>query len=138
MKNDRVNNRLNSWQKKQPAVGACGIFLRPSTKFHRSASGRLQYRLVYFSLFVLDCAGDVVKLTLANDALAIQGSYAGYYKPSSVVNGKPSFKSGGNAIWFDDEYDDWNIGEVVDLGSDICSIPATKVVLKYTPGGARK
>ena len=78
--------------------------------------------LIYLSLFVLDCAGDVVKLTLANDALAIQGSYAGYYKPSSVVNGKPSFKNGRNAIWYDDKNDDWNIGSIGNLGSATCAI----------------
>ena len=38
-----------------------------------------------------------LKLTLANDVLAIKGFFAGYYKSSSIVNGKPSFKSGGNA-----------------------------------------
>ena len=71
---------------------------------------------------ISDCAGDFLILTLANDVLASQGSYAGYYKSSSIVNGKPSFKRGGKAIWYDDENDDWNIGSIGNLGTESCVI----------------
>ena len=78
--------------------------------------------MVHLIWFIADCAGDGLKLTLANDVLASQGSYAGYYKSSSIVNGKPSFKNGRNAIWFDDKYDDWNVGSIEYLGNDTCAI----------------
>ena len=74
-----------------------------------------------------------MKLTLANDVLASFGSFEGYYKPSSVVNGKHSFKSGGNAIWNYNNF--WIIGGISNLG-DIayCVIFEDAVQQKIVPG----
>ena len=62
---------------------------------------------------------------MANDVLAL-GSYAGYYNSSSDVNGKPSFISGKKAIWYDVKFNNWKIGEHVDLGSSRCYFHNTK------------
>ena len=65
------------------------------------------------SLFA-DCAA--VKISLKRDALVFQGRYAGEYEVSSKVDGKPSFKSGERAIWYNAENDGWIVGILANLG----------------------
>ena len=50
------------------------------------------------------------------DALVFQGRYAGEYEVSSKVDGKPSFKSGERAIWYNAENDGWIVGILANLG----------------------
>ena len=65
------------------------------------------------SLFA-DCAA--VKISLKRDALVFQGRHAGEYELSSKVDGKPSFKSGERAIWYNAENDGWIVGILANLG----------------------
>ena len=63
-------------------------------------------------------------LTLFNDAAKHQGIFEGtYILNDGKVNGK-SYWSGpkGNAIWYDKDNADWNIGDSVHLGSSKASI----------------
>ena len=54
---------------------------------------------------------------MKNDIKEKQGSGAGRYERSSVVNGKYSYKKYDKAIWLDNEQHSWMIGDLKDLGS---------------------
>ena len=60
-----------------------------------------------------------MKISLENDALASQGSYAGTYKISTNVNGKPSYTFGEKAIWYYEGNNLWIIGLIDDLGNSV-------------------
>ena len=66
-----------------------------------------------------DCCGycETITITLENNALAAQGSREGIYHNSSLVNGKPSWTSTSQAIWYDQEFDDWTIGSLGNIGT---------------------
>ena len=54
--------------------------------------------------------------------LSAQGSRQGIYHNSSVVNGKPSWTSNLQAIWYDLQYDNWKIGPIDDIGTSTAGI----------------
>ena len=60
-----------------------------------------------------------MKVTLANDVLAYQGLYAGYYKPLPIVNGTLTFVKVGCAIRYYEGHDPntWSIGPSYSLGN---------------------
>ena len=66
------------------------------------------------SIFV---ASPTVKVSLKNDALASRGDFTGQYVLSSTVNGKPSYKLGGKAIWYNTENYAWVVGLTGNIGS---------------------
>lgn len=45
-------------------------------------------------------------------------SFAGKYELSSVINGKPSFKLGNKALWYNTKTNNWIIGSIGNLESD--------------------
>ena len=53
---------------------------------------------------------------MSNNALVSHWSYAGTYKISTDVNGKPSYILDENAIWFYPDYNLWFIGPISDIG----------------------
>ena len=59
---------------------------------------------------------------MKNDALSNQGFKQGIYQISQPINGKQSWTSGGNAIWY--EQGDWVIGDLEDIGTNICAMSA--------------
>ena len=71
-----------------------------------------------------DCCGqcDTISVTLENNALAAQGSKEGIYHNSSMVNGKASWTSTSLAIWYDQEFNDWSIGFLDDIGENVGGI----------------
>ena len=64
----------------------------------------------------------LVRIQLDNHVNAVQGYKAGNYARSSYVNGKPSFKMGEQAIWYNTEYNEWLIGSIDYLGQKIGQI----------------
>ena len=64
-----------------------------------------------------DCCGhcEAITITLENNAQAAQGSREGIYHNSSMVNGKPSWTSTFQAIWYDQDYDNWKVGSLDDI-----------------------
>ena len=66
-----------------------------------------------------DCCGhcETITITLENNAQAAQGSREGIYHNSSLVNGKPSWTSTSQAIWYNQDYDNWNVGSLDDIGT---------------------
>ena len=62
-----------------------------------------------------------VILILKNEAFEEQGSRQGMYQVSDFVNEKPSWISikSGHAIWYVQEYNEWVIGDLEDLGTTI-------------------
>ena len=55
---------------------------------------------------------------MANDALAEQSGRQGTYQLSEKINGKPSWKSGTQAIWYDSQNKYWTIGLVSEIGTN--------------------
>ena len=53
-----------------------------------------------------------VKITMSNNALVSHGSYAGTYKISTDVNGKPSYIFDENAIWYYSDINAWFVGPI--------------------------
>ena len=54
---------------------------------------------------------------MENNAQAAQGSKEGIYHNSSLVNGKPSWTSTSQAIWYDQPSNDWMIGYLDNIGT---------------------
>ena len=57
-----------------------------------------------------------------NDAHKHQATRAGIYEEYRVINGKISWKSKDNAIWFLPKYNSWAIGSLEGIGEDIRGI----------------
>ena len=68
-----------------------------------------------------DCCGycDIISVTLENNAQAAQGSREGIYHNSSMVNGRPSWTTTSQAIWY---YEGWRIGPISNKGSATAGI----------------
>ena len=63
-----------------------------------------------------------MRVTLKNNALESQNSRQGIFKPSSTVNGRPSWTSVSQAIWYVQSYKKWQIGVLGDIGTKSCGI----------------
>ena len=61
-----------------------------------------------------------ITITLENNADAAQGSKKGIYHISSIVNGKPSWTSTSNAIWYTQGH--WLLGPLEFIGQFLGSI----------------
>ena len=57
-------------------------------------------------------------MILINDVLASKGSLQGIYGVYQTTNGRTSWKSGSNAIWFAPDGNDWFIGDLEDIGTE--------------------
>ena len=60
------------------------------------------------------CSAAIV--TLKNGALKFKGSLQGMYQISDLIDGKPSWTSVSNAIWYILEYDAWSIATLDYIG----------------------
>ena len=60
----------------------------------------------------------MVTVNLKNEVYVEKEKFAGDYQISETVNGKPSWKSGENAIWYAPVDNNWLIGYLNKLGED--------------------
>ena len=60
----------------------------------------------------------MVTVNLKNEVSVEKKEFAGDYQISETVNGKPSWKSGENAIWYVPDGNNWLIGYLNKLGED--------------------
>ena len=60
----------------------------------------------------------MVTVSLKNEVSEHKREFTGDYKISEIVNGKPSWKSGENAIWYAPVDNNWLIGYLNKLGED--------------------
>jgi hypothetical protein len=58
-----------------------------------------------------------LRVGLAYGALVNQGSRQGSYQLSNTVNGKPSWESSTQAIWYIPQFNDWGIGDKYYIGT---------------------
>ena len=58
-----------------------------------------------------------MEVILKNDVLASKGSLQGIYGVYQTINGRTSWKSGSNSIWYIPDYDDWLIGDLEGIGT---------------------
>ena len=70
---------------------------------------------------------------MKNDAKIKQGTREGIYEAHQTVNGKQSWKSTDNAIWFVKEYNSWGIGDLNGIGGEIRGITSTVETGGYSP-----
>ena len=84
----------------------------------------------HFSNLIIDpCAFcETIDITLENDALESHGERVGLYEKSSQVNGRPSWSSTSQAIWFVDSLNRWAIGDLEDIGTITAGIANKKEV----------
>ena len=66
----------------------------------------------------VDCPTAVI-VEVENDVKDFQDGLAGRYERSNDVNGKPSYKIGERAIWYNKEINNWIIGYFDSIGSDV-------------------
>ena len=59
---------------------------------------------------------------MKNVLLESQGKRQGIYQKSAEVNGKPSWVSNNQAIWWISQHNEWGIGDLTSLGTDIRGI----------------
>ena len=71
-----------------------------------------------------DCCGhcQTISVTLDNNALIAQGSREGIYHKSSMVDGKTSWTSASQSIWYDQGWSNWRIGPLADIGTSTSGI----------------
>ena len=76
-----------------------------------------------------------MEINMMNDAFKHQGRYQGLYERSEIlVNGKPSWKNGFNAIWYIPKRNEWVVGNLTDLGhndEDMHNMYANATALRY-------
>ena len=63
-------------------------------------------------------------VSLSGAVLNHQGSRAGDYHESAIVNGHPSWINAYNSIWYCDGCSDWVVGPISGRGSDFAGIIA--------------
>lgn len=59
---------------------------------------------------------------MRNGAFASQKIRQGLYEISDPINGKQSWTSGSQAIWYN--FNNWQIGLLEDIGTDFCGLSA--------------
>ena len=85
-----------------------------------------------------DCQCKFLQVTLANEALAYQWDKQGTYQLSEAINGKPSWISGAQAIWYNPEFKDWMIGALPGNGTNFRGITCADNVEHECPQQVRK
>ena len=63
-------------------------------------------------------------ISLSGSVLNYQGSRAGDYQESAIVNGHPSWINADQAIWYADGLSDWVVGPIGARGSNTIAIQA--------------
>ena len=71
-----------------------------------------------------DCCGhcETITITLENNTQAAQGHNQGIYHNSSMVNGKPSWTSISQAIWYNQQWNSWCVGNLDYIGLSIAGM----------------
>ena len=66
----------------------------------------------------VECLPKTIKVNLMNNALASQESRQGIYEVSGIINGKPSWSSASQAIWYLPQFNVWAIGSKSWIGQN--------------------
>ena len=84
----------------------------------------------HFSNFIIGLCTfcETIDITLENDVLESHGERVGLYEKSSQVNGRASWSSTSQAIWFVDSLNRWAIGSLEDIGTTAAGIANNKEV----------
>ena len=71
-------------------------------------------------------------MKLKNNAATLQGTLQGTFQSSSPVNGRPSWTSESQAIWYLPSYKEWAIGNLYNIGEAIRGITSQGKEIKQT------
>ena len=98
-------------------------------------SQEITYAYFFFSTAdeLLSC--QTIKITLKNEVLTHQGDCQGTYELSAIVNGKPSWTSLSKAIWYSQVDNDWEIGNLNDIGKNVGVIYTDEMLLTPNENG---
>ena len=67
---------------------------------------------------------------MSGNVLSTQSAKAGYYLKAAIVNEHQSWINANHAIWFVDDLDAWVVGNIENLGTNVCGL------LAYSQGGS--
>ena len=67
--------------------------------------------------------------------LAHHGECQGTYETSALVNGNPSWTSKSTAIWYSQDDNDWQIGDLINIGTDLGVIYTDGMLLTPNENG---
>ena len=73
--------------------------------------------LVLFSDLRLPYHCQTISVSMKNEPLSLEGSRQGTYQISNLVNGKPSWKSPSQGIWYIPLFERWVIGSSAEIGT---------------------
>ena len=94
----------------------------------------LGFRGCFKSIIIISVCSTAT-VSLKNEISVVKKEFAGNYRISDTVNGKPSWKSGENGIWYVGPGEDsWRIGYWCKLGGNDEEIYADNLY-KDPPGG---
>ena len=74
-----------------------------------------------------------IEVILANDAKTFQSSREGNYVEHTIVNGKKSWKSMNNAIWYVPKHNRWALGSFDNIGKEASGILTSDGFGDYNP-----
>ena len=91
--------------------------------------------LIVFSVAdeLLSC--QTIKITLKNEVLAHHGECQGTYELSASVNGNPSWTSQSKAIWYIQDGNTWEIGNLDNIGKPLGIIYTTETLFGANENG---
>ena len=79
----------------------------------------------YLKIFTLSGKESSIEVILNNDAKTFQWSREGIYDEHIIVNGRKSWRSTENAIWYVPQYNSWAVGSLDAIGGTIRGITST-------------
>ena len=74
----------------------------------------------YLQISISECSN--LQVILKDDILSKQGSRQGVYEFNEIVNGRNSWKTSSQAIWYIPEFKDWAIGPLSGIGTKLRGI----------------
>ena len=69
---------------------------------------------------ISDCQCETIEVSLSSKLNYQYYGVEGKYEKSAPAQGKPTWTSNIDAIWYNSEFDDWVIGPKEDIGKNIC------------------
>ena len=76
--------------------------------------------LIFHQILVSECQN--IQVILQNEILSKNEWLEGSYQLDQIVNGRSSWTSVSSAIWFIPEYNNWAIGNLGSIGTNLCRI----------------
>ena len=103
-------------------------------RFLKEHSCELKLIVVFLLFSFIESQCGSISVKLKNNAATLQGARQGTFQSSSPVNGRPSWTSESQAIWYLPSYKEWAIGNLYNIGEAIRGITSQGKEIKQTHG----